>query len=83
MMDVTVPLDGKNAACDDPEVVSILVGLLSQCNEHVRAFGAGALMTIAITTKGKKVCLDPFLFFGSITDAIAEFRTEVWCCEQF
>jgi len=53
MMDVTVPLEGKNAACDDPEVVPTLVGLLSQYNEHVRAFGAGALMTIAITTRGK------------------------------
>ena len=52
LMDVAVPLQGKDAACDDPEIMPLLVEMLSQFNEHVKCFAAGALMTIAITTRG-------------------------------
>ena len=55
VMDVAVPLQGKKAACDDIEIVPLLIALLHQFNEHVKAYAAGALMTIAVTTQGKKV----------------------------
>ena len=53
MMDVTVPLAGKNAACNDPDIIPALVKLLRDADTDVKARAAGALMTITITTKGK------------------------------
>ena len=55
LMDVSVPFSGKEAACDDVEIVPLLVRLLSDPDYDVKANAAGALMTIAITTKGSKV----------------------------
>ena len=52
LMDVTVPLEGKKEACKIAEVVPLLVFLLKDLNDEVRANAAGALMTIAITTEG-------------------------------
>ena len=52
-MDVTVPLKGKDAACDDPDIIPLLVALLGEVNEFVKANAAGALMSIAVTTRGK------------------------------
>ena len=53
MMDVTVPLEGKKEACKIQEVVPLLVFLLKDLNDEVKANAAGALMTIAITTEGR------------------------------
>lgn len=52
MMDVTVPLSGKVAACEDGEIISALVKLLNDLSCDVQAHAAGALMTITITTDG-------------------------------
>lgn len=52
-MNTCVSLEGKKAACDDPEIIPLLVQLIREFNEEVRARAAGALMIIAITTKGK------------------------------
>ncbi|CAK8697009.1 radial spoke head 14 homolog [Clavelina lepadiformis] len=57
LMDVSVPFSGKEAACDDVEIVPLLVRLLSDPDYDVKANAAGALMTIAITTKGKYAAL--------------------------
>uniref|UniRef100_H2Y5I1 Condensin complex subunit 1 C-terminal domain-containing protein n=1 Tax=Ciona savignyi TaxID=51511 RepID=H2Y5I1_CIOSA len=53
LMDVSVPLAGKDAACDDSAIVPSLVRLLADVDDSVKSSAAGALMTIAITTKGK------------------------------
>ncbi|XP_072044852.1 radial spoke head 14 homolog [Amphiura filiformis] len=52
IMDLSVPLSGKNKAC---EVKSLppLVQLLDDDDTDVRAKAAGAIMTITITTEGK------------------------------
>ena len=54
-MDVTVPLEGKKEACRNKDVVPLLVLLLRDVNDEVKANAAGALMTIAITTEGRGV----------------------------
>jgi len=53
IMDVSIPLDGKVAACKDDEIVPELVQLLSDHDSDVQTNAAGALMAIAITTDGK------------------------------
>nr|XP_018670222.1 radial spoke protein ARM37 isoform X1 [Ciona intestinalis] len=53
MMDVSVTLAGKEAACEDASIVPLLVRLLTDVDASVKSSAAGALMTIAITTKGK------------------------------
>ncbi|XP_046331630.1 radial spoke head 14 homolog [Haliotis rufescens] len=52
IMDLSVPLDGKNKAVE-VESVAALVEMLKDATPDVRANAAGALMTITITTKGK------------------------------
>lgn len=58
MMDVTVPLAGKVAACEDENIIPALVKSLSDANTDVKARAAGALMTITITTQGKYKALE-------------------------
>ena len=57
IMDLSVPLAGKNKAVE-VKCVPLLVELLEDSNCDVRANSAGALMTIAITTKGKYTALE-------------------------
>lgn len=52
IMDLSVPLDGKNKACEVNALPS-LVELLDDEDTDVRAKAAGAIMTITITTQGK------------------------------
>ncbi|XP_078410774.1 radial spoke head 14 homolog [Cetorhinus maximus] len=52
LMNISVPLEGKNKVCDE-EVIPILVELLSDSESEVRAAAAGALMFATITTQGK------------------------------
>ncbi|KAL5007337.1 hypothetical protein ScPMuIL_016143 [Solemya velum] len=52
IMDLSVPLNGKNKAVE-VQTVPELVCLLKDSNPDVRANVSGALMTITITTKGK------------------------------
>ncbi|XP_077866991.1 radial spoke head 14 homolog [Saccoglossus kowalevskii] len=52
IMDLSVPLDGKNKACEVEALVP-LVRLLKDDDAEVRCKSAGALMTITITTQGK------------------------------
>nr|CAB3265808.1 ARM37 radial spoke protein [Phallusia mammillata] len=53
LMDVSVPLAGKEAACKDERIVPLLVSLLADIEDEVKTNAAGALMTISITTQGK------------------------------
>lgn len=55
MMDVSVPLNGKEAAVNDETIIPALVSLLNDVDSEVKANAAGALMTITITTKGCKI----------------------------
>ncbi|XP_013387310.1 radial spoke head 14 homolog [Lingula anatina] len=57
IMDLSVPLDGKNKAVEVGSVAS-LVELLKDSDADVRASAAGAIMTITITTKGKYTALN-------------------------
>ncbi len=57
IMDLSVPLDGKDKAVE-VKCVPILVNLLKDESADVRANAAGALMTISITTKGKYTALE-------------------------
>jgi len=57
IMDLSVPLDGKNKAVDCNSVTE-LIKLLKDDSPDVRANAAGALMTITITTKGKYTAIN-------------------------
>ncbi|XP_078331854.1 radial spoke head 14 homolog [Crassostrea virginica] len=57
IMDLSVPLDGKNKAVDVKSVPP-LVRLLKDKEPDVRANAAGALMMITITTKGKYTAIN-------------------------
>lgn len=52
IMDLSFPLEGKDAACNT-SAVPILSQLLADESSSVRSNAAGALMAISITTKGK------------------------------
>ncbi|XP_043572029.1 radial spoke head 14 homolog [Chiloscyllium plagiosum] len=52
LIDISVPLEGKNKVCEE-KVIPILVELLSDPESEVRASAAGALMFATITTQGK------------------------------
>lgn len=56
VMDLSVPLDGKNRACS-VNTLAALVTLLDDTDTDVRAKAAGAIMTITITTQGKKTAI--------------------------
>ncbi|ELT87452.1 hypothetical protein CAPTEDRAFT_198826 [Capitella teleta] len=56
IMDLSVPLNGKNRAVE-VKCVPVLVDLLKDTCTDVRANAAGALMMITITTKGKYTAL--------------------------
>ncbi|XP_078082967.1 radial spoke head 14 homolog [Mustelus asterias] len=56
LMDISVPLEGKNKVCNE-EVIPILVELLNDSEPEVRAAAAGALMFATITTQGKYAAL--------------------------
>ncbi|PIK34347.1 hypothetical protein BSL78_28834 [Apostichopus japonicus] len=56
IMDLSVPLDGKNRACS-VNTLPALVTLLDDTDADVRAKAAGAIMTITITTEGKKTAI--------------------------
>ncbi|GCC28629.1 hypothetical protein chiPu_0007060 [Chiloscyllium punctatum] len=52
LIDISVPLEGKNKVCEE-KVIPILVELLSDPESEVRASAAGALMFATITTQGE------------------------------
>ncbi|XP_071795758.1 radial spoke head 14 homolog [Asterias amurensis] len=52
VMDLSIPLDGKNKACE-VNTLPPLVTLLGDSNPEVRSKAAGAIMAITITTQGK------------------------------
>lgn len=52
IMDLSVPLAGKNKAVECG-ALPLLIGLLEDASPHVRANAAGAIMIITITTEGK------------------------------
>ncbi|XP_065902205.1 radial spoke head 14 homolog isoform X2 [Dysidea avara] len=55
IMDLSFPLEGKQQAYYS---VSTLVGLLEDADKFVHSQSAGALMSITVTTEGKKCLLD-------------------------
>ncbi|KAE8634535.1 hypothetical protein XENTR_v10002341 [Xenopus tropicalis] len=57
LMDICVPLEGKETVCQE-EVVPLLVHLLQDSDNEVRANAAGALMNITITTQGKYAAIN-------------------------
>ncbi|XP_007906917.1 radial spoke head 14 homolog [Callorhinchus milii] len=57
IMDISVPLEGKNKVCEE-KVIPLLVKLLKDRETEVRAKAAGALMFAAITTQGKYAALE-------------------------
>ncbi|XP_074660858.1 radial spoke head 14 homolog [Tubulanus polymorphus] len=57
IMDLSVPLAGKNKAVEVKALPS-LVGLLTDSEASVRASSAGAIATITITTDGKYAAID-------------------------
>ncbi|XP_035690918.1 radial spoke head 14 homolog [Branchiostoma floridae] len=57
IMDLSVPLDGKNKACE-VKALPPLVGLLKDGDTYVRSMAAGAIATITITTQGKYLALE-------------------------
>eukprot|EP00794_Sanderia_malayensis_P016651 gene16651-18341_t len=71
IMDLSFPLDGKDAACD-VGTVPILCMLLEDKSTEVRASAAGALMAISITTKGKYAAIDA----GAISRLVAILQDE-------
>ncbi|KAM4051517.1 radial spoke head 14 homolog [Anomaloglossus baeobatrachus] len=56
LMEICVPLEGKESVCK-AEVIPLLVHLLDDSDTEVRANVAGALMYITITTQGKYAAL--------------------------
>lgn len=54
---ISIPLDGKRQVWQN-EVIPILVNLLSDTEEEVKANAAGALMHATVTTEGKYAALD-------------------------
>ncbi|XP_066459681.1 radial spoke head 14 homolog [Eleutherodactylus coqui] len=56
LMEICVPLEGKESVCR-AEVIPLLVQLLDDGDAEVRANVAGALMYITITTQGKYAAL--------------------------
>ncbi|XP_077149918.1 radial spoke head 14 homolog isoform X1 [Ranitomeya variabilis] len=56
LMEICVPLEGKESVCK-AEVIPLLVQLLDDSDAEVRANVAGALMYITITTQGKYAAL--------------------------
>ncbi|XP_067861621.1 radial spoke head 14 homolog [Heptranchias perlo] len=76
VMDISVPLEGKNKVCEE-EVIPILVELLSDPEPDVRAKAAGALMFATITKQGKYGALEanvipPLLIL--VNDPVSEVR---------
>lgn len=57
LMDISVPLEGKNKLCEE-EVIPILVTLLGDPSPEVAASAAGALMSATVTTPGKYAALN-------------------------
>ncbi|XP_040272363.1 radial spoke head 14 homolog [Bufo bufo] len=57
LMEICVPLEGKESVCK-AEVIPLLVQLLEDGDAEVRANVAGALMYVAITTQGKYATLN-------------------------
>ncbi|XP_034757689.1 radial spoke head 14 homolog isoform X2 [Acipenser ruthenus] len=57
LMDISVPLEGKNKLCEE-EVIPILVNLLGDPSPEVAASAAGALMSATVTTPGKYAALN-------------------------
>ncbi|XP_076471321.1 radial spoke head 14 homolog [Babylonia areolata] len=77
IMDLSVPLDGKNKAVDCNSVAQ-LIALLKDDSADVRANAAGAIMTITITTKGKYTAInggaiEPLV--GLVDDSTSEVRS--------
>ncbi|XP_058888838.1 radial spoke head 14 homolog isoform X2 [Acipenser ruthenus] len=57
LMDISMPLEGKNKLCEE-EVIPILVNLLGDPSPEVAASAAGALMSATVTTPGKYAALN-------------------------
>ncbi|XP_065072284.1 radial spoke head 14 homolog [Rhopilema esculentum] len=71
IMDLSFPLDGKDAACD-AGAVPILSQLLTEQSTLVKASAAGALMAISITTRGKYAAIEA----GTISRLVALLHDE-------
>lgn len=71
IMDLSVPLAGKNKAVE-VRALPALVSLLQDKATDVRAKAAGAIMTITITTQGKKTAIRS----GAIKDLVGLVNDE-------
>ncbi|KAG8597108.1 hypothetical protein GDO81_002165, partial [Engystomops pustulosus] len=69
LMEICVPLEGKESVCK-AEVIPLLVQLLDDSDPEVRANAAGALMYITITTPGKYAALQA----GTIPKLLAHVK---------
>lgn len=76
IMDLSVPLDGKNKAVE-VNSVQALVKLLSDPIPDVRANAAGALMTITITTKGKYTAINDAKAIEPLVKLVDDDTSEV------
>lgn len=76
IMDLSVPLDGKNKAVD-VKSVQALVKLLSDPVPDVRANAAGAVMTITITTKGKYTAINDAMAIDPLVKLVDDDISEV------
>nr|KAG5691284.1 hypothetical protein BaRGS_017250 [Batillaria attramentaria] len=75
IMDLSVPLDGKNKAVECGSVPP-LIELLKDPLSDVRANAAGAIMTITITTKGKYTAIDAGAI-APLVDLVQDATSEV------
>lgn len=76
IMDLSVPLDGKNKAVEVKSVPE-LVTLLKDKDADVRANAAGALMMITITTKGKYTAINEGKAIQPLVDLVDDSKSEV------
>lgn len=76
IMDLSVPLEGKDKAVE-VKCVPILVELLTDTSsDSIRSSAAGAIMMIAITTKGKYTALDANAI-SALVENVAHTNSEV------
>ncbi|CAG2239140.1 Radial spoke head 14 homolog [Mytilus edulis] len=76
IMNLSVPLDGKNKAVEVKSVPE-LVKLLKDKDADVRANAAGALMMITITTKGKYTAINEGKAIQPLVDLVDDEKSEV------
>ncbi|KAK3104197.1 hypothetical protein FSP39_025204 [Pinctada imbricata] len=76
IMDLSIPLEGKNKAVEVKSVPA-LVKLLKDQSSDVRANAAGALMAITITTKGKYTAINEGKAIQPLVDLVDDSVSEV------